>query len=92
MSMRNNKYIDIINNFIQVSKSNDITDLFPISKEQLSSNHELCDKIIDYLSDMEMIVGFNKDYSQTEVGKLLSESIDYILRINYKKTGDGSVS
>ncbi len=73
------KIIEDINNFIKKSENTDLIKLLPITKRRLYEDEELCDEIVNYLSNQQMYLGFDINYNETKIGKTLSEMIDFIV-------------
>ena len=82
--MSETENIEIINSLLRQSKNIELTKILPIEKEKLYENDELCDLITDYLSDVQMMVGFDANYDETEEGKKISKAIDFITLCNEK--------
>lgn len=78
------KNIEIINSLIRQSEDKELIELLPIEKEKMYNNEELCDLIIDFLSDIQMIRGFDINYNETEEGKRISAAIDFVAICNEK--------
>lgn len=79
--MSEEKNIEIINSLIRQSKDKKLMELLPIEKEKMYDD-EVCDLIIDFLSDIQMIRGFDINYNETEEGKKISAAIDFISLCN----------
>ena len=82
--MSEEKNIEIINSLIRQSEKKELIEILPIEKEKMYDNDELCDLIIDFLSDIQMIRGFDINYNETEEGKKISNAIDFISLCNEK--------
>ena len=82
--MNEEKNIEIINSLIRQSEKKELIEILPIEKEKMYDNDELCDLLIDFLSDIQMIRGFDINYNETEEGKIISNAIDFISLCNEK--------
>ena len=76
--MNSTRAIQRINEYI-MNQGNEAEEVLqPVELDDLKENHKLCGTLIDFLGDIYVCSGMNKDYSDNECGSEIQQLITFI--------------
>ncbi len=80
--IREQTAIETINMYLKDAHKSDAYRHFPVAAPRIYNDHELCEDLIDFLGDIYVRTGLNKDNEETECGSEIMDVINFLAFCN----------